>query len=349
MTSSVCRCARSWEIEAVRDGRLRDHDAESLARHLVTCAACQHEQRSLAELARDFERLPAPRLDVLAGRRIRQRMLAEHNAWLLRHERTSGLPGRRVWLFAAALAVLLAAGVWRFAGRPGAEQALRGAPSPSVEVTATPGARWSRRTAPHDVRITLEAGELKLAIRRDPVRDHVLIVLPDGEIEDYGTVLSVAVRDGSTDAVRVEQGRVALRLHGHAPLTLAAGQAFGRDRSVPETPTPIASAPAPVSTLAAAPPPSAPLASGHRRAVTAAVHQGGEARPRPSAEAPVPSASNGAGGAALAEDTAYLQLVELVREGRLEPARAAARDYLLRFPTGFRRVEVLDIATHDAP
>jgi hypothetical protein len=34
-----------------------------------------------------------------------------------------------------------------------------------------------------------------------------------------------------------------------------------------------------------------------------------------------------------------------VREGKLDAARAAAKDHPPRFPNGFRRVEVLNIAT----
>ena len=50
-----------------------------------------------------------------------------------------------------------------------------------------------------------------------------------------------------------------------------------------------------------------------------------------------------------AEDDAYLHIVDLLQRGRTEEARTAAKDYLLRFPNGFRRVEVLNIATHAAP
>ena len=46
-----------------------------------------------------------------------------------------------------------------------------------------------------------------------------------------------------------------------------------------------------------------------------------------------------------AEDDAYLYIVELLRQGKDNEARARAKSYLLRFPNGFRRVEVLNIAT----
>jgi len=45
-----------------------------------------------------------------------------------------------------------------------------------------------------------------------------------------------------------------------------------------------------------------------------------------------------------AEDDAYLQIVELLRQGREREARAKAAQYLRNFPHGFRRPEVAKIA-----
>ncbi|HYP99268.1 MAG TPA: hypothetical protein VER96_11420 [Polyangiaceae bacterium] len=45
-----------------------------------------------------------------------------------------------------------------------------------------------------------------------------------------------------------------------------------------------------------------------------------------------------------AEDDAYLQIVVLLRSGREREARAKAAQYLVRFPSGFRRPEVEKIA-----
>jgi outer membrane protein assembly factor BamD (BamD/ComL family) len=52
---------------------------------------------------------------------------------------------------------------------------------------------------------------------------------------------------------------------------------------------------------------------------------------------------------ARAEDAAFLSIVALVRAGRSAEAAAAARRYLARFPTGFRRAEVATIASGNAP
>jgi TolA-binding protein len=48
---------------------------------------------------------------------------------------------------------------------------------------------------------------------------------------------------------------------------------------------------------------------------------------------------------ARAEDAAYLAVVSLLRRERYAEARVQAKAYLLRFPNGFRRVEMLNVAT----
>jgi hypothetical protein len=108
--SSAARCARSWEAEAVRDGRLRGHDAESLRRHVQACSRCALENERLRSVGDDLARLPAPYVDALAGRRIRQRLLMTHNDWLLRQD-GAPRPRRQKLAFLAAAVLLVVAGV----------------------------------------------------------------------------------------------------------------------------------------------------------------------------------------------------------------------------------------------
>lgn len=44
------------------------------------------------------------------------------------------------------------------------------------------------------------------------------------------------------------------------------------------------------------------------------------------------------------EDAAYLAVLSALREQRFAEARARAKAYLLDFPSGFRRLEVLNVA-----
>ena len=128
----------------------------------------------------------------------------------------------------------------------------------------------------------------------------------------------VAVADGHTARVRVEVGRVTLRLVGAPPVTIDAGQAWE---------------------WAPLPPPKAPAVAvaakdvkAPRAVVSAAVVAPGEPR------MPAPPAN------AAEEDEAYLHVIRLLREGHMGEARAAARLYLRTFPDGFRREEMGRVA-----
>jgi len=44
------RCPRTWEAEALEDGRLDGGDRQSFERHLTTCAECRRELASLASV-----------------------------------------------------------------------------------------------------------------------------------------------------------------------------------------------------------------------------------------------------------------------------------------------------------
>ncbi|HEY3666761.1 MAG TPA: hypothetical protein VGL19_12200, partial [Polyangiaceae bacterium] len=182
----------------------------------------------------------------------------------------------------------------------------------------------------------------------------VIVAVPDGQIEDLGTVFDVRVSDGHTTHVAVSEGRVSVHLAGLAPLSLGSGEAWDAPVPTPtaSAPTPASSGPASALTVSARPAArAAPLAARAPRLE----------KPPPSVqpEAPAGAATPGtasaanepappAGEAARAEDDAYLNLVDLLRAGKDADARAQAKDYLLRFPGGFRRVEVLNIATGGA-
>jgi hypothetical protein len=72
----------------------------------------------------------------------------------------------------------------------------------------------------------------------------------------------------------------------------------------------------------------------HARPGAASGALGRAAQPTPAEPTPV-VVDDGA-----AEDAAYLRVLALWREGRIEEVRSAARHYLTNFPHGFRRIEV---------
>jgi len=196
-----------------------------------------------------------------------------------------------------------------------------------VDVVGGEGARWTRSSNSGVERIALSEGELRLRIHGKPGGRRVLVSLPDGEIEDDGTIFLVAVTGGHAERVSVEEGRVTIRLANASPIILSSGQSW--ERSV----EPHAASSAPVG-------PQSPGAS---------ASSGASALPRDPARAALPSRKATSPPAtppaeAAEEDAAYLHVIQLVREGRETEARPAAMEYLRRFPDGFRREEMGRVA-----
>jgi TolA-binding protein len=147
-----------------------------------------------------------------------------------------------------------------------------------------------------------------------------------------GTSFAVEVDSGSTRRVSVEEGSVVVRLQQRPEVALRAGEAW----EAPETNADTVTDNRTVRATVAAPP-------------TAAAHPALRGVPRPalaasSASSTGESATIASDAASREEDSLYLRAVWLLRMGRADEARSAAREYLRRFPSGFRRVEMADIA-----
>jgi len=252
---------------------------------------------------------------------LRERVLDRCAAELAR--RPAQPPTRRARASSLLLAAGVAAAVALLALSPSGTRlrALDDAASPPatiVDATGEQGARWTRTTDERVETIDLRDGALHLRVARSPGGKRVLVRVPDGEIEDLGTVFSVVVRDGATQRVDVQEGEVSVRLRGLAPIAVSHGHTWER----------VAPPPPPATTAeSTAPPPATPA-----RAVASHPATAQAARPAPPGD---PTGD---------EDRAYLAIVDLARAGRRAEARAAAADYLRRFPDGFRREEVGAIA-----
>jgi len=270
---------------------------------------------------------------------------------------------RRPWLGRAALAACVVA-VTLIVGGVFLSRGVRGdvATSSRPVIQADAAARWSRHTRAGRELVVLERGELRIRTQQVPGEPPFAVMLPDGELEDIGTVFSVAVMNGRTERVRVDEGSVLLKLRGRAPIMLHAGRSW-------QAPPPI---PAPAPPLAPTPPPAAsPTAEvAPSRASTPARTP----RVAPPSTATAPTASAAPSDAASedfraalaafnvrqldaaarrfqrfgeqypsdprAEDAAYLRVLALERSGDVAGRQAAARAYLRRYPAGFRRAEV---------
>jgi hypothetical protein len=206
-----------------------------------------------------------------------------------------------------------------------------------VVTTPVAGTKWSRHSARNLERIDLNDGALSVVVRRSPHDPRVVVRVPEGEIEDLGTVFKVTVRVGRTAEISVSQGTVVFRRTGLADLRLSAGTLWTPAEDAGSASKPIAGEP---KKDASAAPPSAPLRAARTRVRTAQRAVAAESpQPEKAAEAKATAED-----AAAAEDGAYLQILALLREGRRDEARLAAVAYLGKFPTGFRRIEVERIA-----
>ena len=306
-------CHRSWEVEAARDGRLTGEARASFDAHAAGCPSCRGAANGLESLANGLRGLSSAELDDVSHRRLRGRVLEAVDAEQTGRVEARAHRARSIARIAALAVAAAVVGVVVFFSRPGSKAV---APAPAayerlaasaethVEVSAGAGARYTRTVSGDVERFDLVDGTLRLRVVRAAGGRRVLVKVPDGEIEDVGTTFEVLVRDGHTERVGVEEGRVVARLAALAPVTVEAGSVWTR------------------SVVAIAVPPLAADAS-------ASVPRKANGKARPEADR---------------EDEAYLEVLRLLREGREGEARSAADAYVRAFPAGFRREEMDRVA-----
>jgi hypothetical protein len=347
-------CGRSFQVEALRDGRLGGAERKSFERHLAACAACAREAEALEELAAAARAAhdDGRRDDELRVWRERTRLLAAFDQGLVSSGRGRGIsaPSPRKWLVPATGAMLAAALVVIWRGRPAIERA----PAARASIQADAAATWSRRRGGGGrEEITLRQGTLRIHVDHAAVErgePPLLVLLPDGELEDVGTTFTVSAGDAHTTRVAVEDGRVVLRLRGRATADIGAGDVWSPEPpSAPRAPATAESPPDPRRTAPAraprtrtSPPADTPDPLVEFRAASAALRAGDNRRAASAFARFVEEHARDP----MAEDAAYLRLIALQRMGAGAETRRAAEEYLRRFPTGFRRAEVERLAGH---
>ena len=346
-------CPRLFEAEALRDGRLSGVELTRFQAHLEVCAACSRETRALQALA-DALRAPPSSADgdELHLRRERTRLLAAFDASLVPEQPRTGI---KLWVACVAFAVLGGlAFIFAISPFRATSSAAPVATSVNpVKVRADVSAKWSRQTEAQTETIRLESGTLSIHVdhARSPER-RLLVMLPDGELEDIGTTFSVTATAAHTTEVSVQDGRVILRLHGKPALALSAGDAWttavtpaASAATTEPSPAPRSAKPAPAT--ASAPTPSAvgsapaasepaPAAAADFRDAMSALNGGDNSRAASLFAAFLarhPRDSH-------AEDAAYLRVLALQRAGNTSGVKQAASAYLSQYPHGFRRTEV---------
>lgn len=348
-------CKRSWEVEALEDGRLRDKDRESLERHFETCADCTRLRSRLRELRTLLEALPSASATDLEHRRARSALLARANGAILgvgaatRRRPTLAL----VMLTSAAiLAVVVVVFGWRKVTRgPTTTATAATAPAaaaPLFEVADVDHADFASERSAGVSRVTLRSGSAAFHVEHVTPGARFLVAVPDGEVEVRGTRFVVDVAEGRTRSVVVTEGVVAVRVKGFDGI-LTAGERWPAAAATADVPSRVLSAPAA--------PPSAPPATTSVTAPTLAPPTGTSAQALPRGVAgerfarAMTSFSAGDYGEAdrafvafvrdfpadsRAEDAMFLVADARARRGDPTGAREAARAYLRRFPNGLR-------------
>ena len=323
-------CARLWEVEAERDGRLDDDARASATRHRAHCRACREEHTALHSLGRRLADEEGPAWDALAQKRLRGKVLAGANEARLRapssHKRVAAFVA-----FAAVMVIGLVA--WKRAptGTPPA-------PIASIELRDEGGAVYERATLDGTEHVYLRAGTLGIKVRHDAVT-HLLLHVPDGEIEDLGTTFHVSVHGGATTRVSVDEGRVLVRkANGDRDGRLvSAGETWEPDPALEKAATqatvttPIPASAAPTSAVVLRGPSPEPKPALTKRAVPAPPASASASASAPAGSAVHPPSE---------EDATYMRAVSLLRAGRRDEARAAARRYVVLYPNGLRRQEM---------
>lgn len=354
-------CPETPAVESLHDGRLANEPASALRRHLTTCVECAREAARLEALGEKLVALRESGVNPLRVAAGRTRLLEVARSAGEAKKSAGARPGA-LMLAAAAVVTLAWFGLSRapFANRGHVASTSSRAADPELALTVepAPGTRWSRARSDAGETLTLNEGRLAVQVIRHDAGQRLLVTLPDGELEDVGTVFTVEVHGEKTRDVAVAEGRVALRLRGKNELVLSAGESFhAPDDAAP----PVSAEPQ----QPAEPEPSADVPAAPAGSMKHGSHAGSGGDEVPSC----PGASlfqdgveafkrgNFAGAASLlerfssacarsshGEDAAYLRMVALARAGQAAAARVQARAYLERFPQGFRRKEAERLA-----
>ena len=342
-------CPRLFEVEATRDGRLTGAERASFERHAISCPACSREVQALEALAEALRTSTGDEAlaDELQARRERTRLLAAFDGALLAPGRRWSVRRRVLWP-AAVATLVVGIFILQRVRRPAEEIAHTSCAIVHADSTAV----WSERTDGNREKIVLARGALWIHVDHSSGQGRLIVMLPDGELEDIGTTFTVRAEDGHTTRVAVEEGHVVLRIRGLPTIAVGPGDTWTPEpRSAVSA---LASAAPPADTAPAArldagkrttppPPPLAPPApppasnpSVDFRAAMAALDVGDNHQ----AAAAFANFLENHPRDARAEDAAYLRIIALQRSGDNAGMKQAALEYLRRYPAGFRQAEV---------
>ncbi len=214
---------------------------------------------------------------------------------------------------------------------------VRAAAQTRIQAVDEGAARWRVDSRDDLERITLTEGTLRLSVTRPANGKQVVVQVPDGTIEDIGTVFHVVVAHGQTQEVRVDQGAVRLTLAGLGVIDVHAGERWARNEAVPAVGA-RGSAPEANTDDAPSTPPGPPAVE-PEPARTPPSPSTSQAPTPPRREPRAPSTRDDRDESD-DEDAAYLEVIRRAREGSASETSEAAHKYLEKYPQGFRAREV---------
>ena len=343
-------CERSWELDALREGRLGEKDAIAFERHLRSCAICTRESE-FAETARELaRRLPALEPSELELRRVRARVLRSAE---LGETTSARRPAIARWLVGIAAAAAVVA--WLGLRHRATPRAALPAPSAAIAVVANAAvpealagtvqasgdAKWRQTRLDNVERVTLEDGALRIHVRHQEPGERFLVDTPDGVIEVRGTTFEVETFDGRTTRVAVDEGFVSWRRRGSNEIFLHAGDSWKPATASAAlrspVPRPAAASPAATSPAATSAPAPASADDGSQTygAAVLLLNDGEFSRAADALGSYLSAYPHGRD----REDASYLRAVALARSDRGDEAAAAAEQHLAAYPQSFHRKE----------
>jgi hypothetical protein len=347
-------CNRVWELEAYEQERLSFSERASLERHLAVCAVCAGRLALDIELRRLGRELPDGAVDELQARRLRAAIVR------LAAKLQLEAPRRR-WTAVTVLGAAFAIAVSLLVARRFSRGPREGAAFDAATIRAAAGTVWTRRQEGSIDHLELARGELSIHVKLIREGARFIIDLPDGQAEVRGTTFTIVVASDATRQVRVDEGKVGLRVRGHNAVDvdpdhpwLAPEDDRGADRgagAVPSDSSASSATAASASSLPAVPVPSPRRPSAHsslRRGSVSHASAAGDALYADAMQTYEAGQFEEAAGkfrdfvalrgdAPESEDAAFLQSVSLARAGHRHAAAQVAERYLDRYPRGIHR------------
>lgn len=257
------RCERTWQVEALEDGRLEEKDRASVERHVAACSTCARAQERFVALRDALRALPADKPSELERRRGRAELLSRAN------DAVVSPPAARRWGAVALVAAMAVAAVLLLVVKKSPWSSATVAVAPRYEVVDVAAAEYSARSEGGAAIVDLRSGTASFRVDRVAVGGRFVVRVPDGEVEVRGTRFVVQVAEGRTRSVAVTEGVVDVRVAGFTGV-LRANESWPPASPAPVAsdaatlPAPTATPPVPAATppasvtLAVAPPPGPP-------------------------------------------------------------------------------------------